>query len=33
MTGILGLPVDMVDALLLTLARSEAAAGCPEDVA
>jgi ferrous iron transport protein B len=27
MTRILGLPVDMVDALLLTLARSEAAAG------
>jgi len=27
MTGWLGLPVDMVDALLLTLARSEAAAG------
>jgi ferrous iron transport protein B len=26
-TGVLGLPVDMVDALLLTLARSEAAAG------
>jgi len=27
MMGVLGLPVDMVDALLLTLARSEAAAG------
>jgi ferrous iron transport protein B len=27
MTGVLGLPIDMVDALLLTLARSEAAAG------
>jgi ferrous iron transport protein B len=27
MTGWLGLPLDMVDALLLTLARSEAAAG------
>jgi ferrous iron transport protein B len=26
-TGLLGLPIDMVDALLLTLARSEAAAG------